>query len=46
MYDLDEVHEIIAKKFEETEIFNDPVKFILEVELDQDLLIEFSLDQQ
>ncbi|CAG8697685.1 5244_t:CDS:1, partial [Dentiscutata heterogama] len=46
IYDLDKVYEIIAKKFEETEIFNDPIKFVLEVELDQDLLNEFSLDQQ
>ncbi|CAG8500419.1 5461_t:CDS:2, partial [Racocetra fulgida] len=46
IYDLDEVHEIIAKKFEEAEIFSEPIKFILKVELYQDLLDEFSLDQQ
>ncbi|CAG8548004.1 19428_t:CDS:2 [Cetraspora pellucida] len=33
MYDLDEVHEIIAKEFEETKIFNDSVNFAFEVEL-------------
>ncbi|CAG8501631.1 3037_t:CDS:2 [Racocetra fulgida] len=45
MYDLDEVHEIIANKFEEFEIFNNPVKFIFEVKLDQDLLTKLLLDQ-
>ncbi|CAG8563451.1 4979_t:CDS:2 [Cetraspora pellucida] len=46
MYDLDEVHEIIANKFEESEIFNEPIKFILKVKLDQDLLAELLLDQE
>ncbi|CAG8790582.1 22276_t:CDS:1, partial [Cetraspora pellucida] len=44
IYNLDEVHEIIAKKFEETEIFDNLVKFILEVELNHDLLDKFFLD--
>ncbi|CAG8581942.1 18688_t:CDS:2 [Racocetra fulgida] len=45
IYDLDKVHEIIANKFEEFEIFNDSVKFIFKVKLDQDLLTELLLDQ-
>ncbi|CAG8708159.1 32635_t:CDS:1, partial [Racocetra persica] len=44
MYDLDELNEIITKKFEDAEIFDDPVNLALEVELSQDILSEFSLD--
>ncbi|CAG8491091.1 14252_t:CDS:2 [Racocetra fulgida] len=41
MYDLDEMHKIITKKFKETEKFDNPVNFALEVKLSHDLFSEF-----
>ncbi|CAG8544288.1 4975_t:CDS:2, partial [Cetraspora pellucida] len=46
LYNLDEVHELINKLFEESEISNESTNFAFEIELEKDLLIATSLDQQ
>ncbi|CAG8807830.1 40539_t:CDS:2, partial [Gigaspora margarita] len=46
LYDLDEVHEVVAKKFEQAEKSNKLANFVFEVELDKDLLDIFDLNQQ
>ncbi|CAG8812008.1 9502_t:CDS:2, partial [Gigaspora margarita] len=45
-YDLDEVHEVVAKMFEQAEKSNKLANFVFEVELDKDLLDIFDLNQQ
>ncbi|CAG8579932.1 2861_t:CDS:1 [Cetraspora pellucida] len=39
LYNLDEVHELINKLFEESEIFNKSTNFAFEIKLKKDLLI-------
>ncbi|CAG8851100.1 13138_t:CDS:1, partial [Racocetra persica] len=42
-YDLDEMQEVTAKIFEEAEAQNESIKFVYEIEIDQDILSTVSL---
>lgn len=46
LYELDEVHQIVSKEFEEERISNEPVKFSFEIELDSAFSEILQLDQQ
>ena len=46
LFELDEVHQVVSKEFEEEKISNEPVKFSFEVEMDPALSEILLLDQQ
>ncbi|KAF0555590.1 hypothetical protein F8M41_016968 [Gigaspora margarita] len=45
-YSLDKVNEVVAKKFKKAKISDKPASFAFEVELDNDFLAIFNLNQQ
>lgn len=45
MYCMDEVERFVSKQFQDTELFSEPTKFALEIELDSKLLDTVALSQ-